>query len=105
MKVVYDSNNSGGDWWLSDGDWENLEKDGWNVRWEKDIETKFIPADKNGRWLGPLATRASIDIETVEDQDRAIQIAIKRWEKVTGQDHTEQGCNCCGEPHRFYTEP
>lgn len=25
MKVTYRSNNSGGDWWLSDADWKALE--------------------------------------------------------------------------------
>lgn len=33
MIVEYSSNNSGGDWWLSDDDWKNLESAGWKVKW------------------------------------------------------------------------
>lgn len=31
--VEYDSNNSGGSWWLSDEDWKALEDAGWTVMW------------------------------------------------------------------------
>lgn len=31
--VEYDSNNSGGSWWLKDEDWAALEKAGWYVQW------------------------------------------------------------------------
>lgn len=32
-KLEYDSNNSGGDWWLKDKDWAAMEKAGWTVEW------------------------------------------------------------------------
>lgn len=31
--VEYDSNNSGGGWWLTDADWRTLETEGWTVEW------------------------------------------------------------------------
>jgi hypothetical protein len=31
--VEYNSNNSGGGWWLDDKDWRKLEKAGWLVEW------------------------------------------------------------------------
>jgi len=32
-RVEYDSNNSGGGWWLDDEDWRKLEVAGWTVNW------------------------------------------------------------------------
>jgi hypothetical protein len=80
--VEYDTNNSGGSWWLSDEDWKNLEKAGWEVSWKKK------------RWLGALATGAVRRGLSLED-------AISEWESVTGQDPADEGCNCCGNPHNF----
>lgn len=31
--VEYNSNNSGGSWWLRDEDWKHLEEAGWEVQW------------------------------------------------------------------------
>ncbi len=36
-KVTYDSNNSGGDWWLKDEHWQKLEDAGWYVVWGGDV--------------------------------------------------------------------
>lgn len=56
--VTYSSNNSGGSWWLTDQNWKDLEKAGWEVKWVKDD-----PYHKNNgggdRWLGALATEAT----------------------------------------------
>jgi hypothetical protein len=32
-RVEYNSNNSGGGWWLQDKDWQKLEAAGWTVDW------------------------------------------------------------------------
>lgn len=83
MKVTYDSNNSGGHWWLKDDDWKALEKAGWVVHWKPE------------RWLGALATSAEIECETPQE-------AIRSFEAATGQNAADEGCNCCGAPHAFH---
>lgn len=81
--VKYDSSNSGGRWWLKDGDWFALEKAGWIVSWEKD-----------GRFLGALARSAKREGMKLRD-------AVDEWEEVTGKSSTSSGCPCCGQPHYF----
>ncbi len=90
LVLHYDSNNSGGDWWLKDKDWKGLEKCGWTVQWRDDCP--------DNRWLGALATAAWIE---VSNEDTAADRRIREWQKVTGDIGTEMGCNCCGPPHSF----
>lgn len=94
MKVEYSSNNSGGSWWLSDSDWKALEDAGWTVDWFVIKDNEWITPDKNGRWLGALATHATREGLTLRE-------AIAEWEFVTGQYSNELGCSCCGPPHSF----
>jgi hypothetical protein len=115
MIIEYSSNNSGGSWWLEDKDWENLRKAGWTIhdyeykkqnRDERIVDEgedalKFDllsswTKDKKGkmRWLGAIATSAHKDFPTPGD-------AMKEFEKITGQDVMDEGCNCCGAPHAF----
>jgi len=82
--IRYDSNNSGGYWWLTDDHWCALEKDGWIVDWEKNERDYF-------------ATGAFLP-------DVSLRVAIARWEDVTGLDASEEGCYCCGQPHNFYED-
>lgn len=95
MKIEYDSNNSGGNWWLEDKDWEALEAAGWEVEWGG-LGSSFSKEKpkKGDRWLGALACTASKNFETPGD-------AMREFEKITGQDVSNGGCNCCGAPHRF----
>lgn len=101
MLVKYESNNSGGNWWLEDKDWFALEAAGWTVHWlaldEFYTSGKYARLDEDGRWLGCLAKSASKEFPTKEH-------AIDEWESITGQDSTEEGCSCCGEPHYFSIE-
>jgi hypothetical protein len=90
--VEYSSNNSGGLWWLTDQNWLDLEKAGWEVRWYRDDE--YTRADEDGRWLGALAGYA-------KKPDASLREAIREWESVTGQDSSTLGCSCCGTPHSF----
>lgn len=95
MRVEYDSNNSGGGWWLKDEDWKALEAAGWDVEWEKGRkDIRVLKADADGRWLGALATKASKNFETPGE-------AMREFEKVTGQTVSDAGCSCCGPPHSF----
>ena len=117
MLVEYHSNNSGGDWWLKDKDWKALEKAGWFVVWAgKDFVFKdgnhlldknglptlkdggsFCSKDESGviRYMGSLARPYAY-----KHFDSPVD-AIKEFEKITGQDVMDEGCNCCGAPHTF----
>ena len=95
--LSYSSNNSGGSWWLSDSDWKAMEEAGWNVEWHKDEDRAFFRPDKNGRWLGALASRASIETDNPE-------ATVSEWESLVGEDASAEGCNCCGNPHNFSYE-
>lgn len=98
--VEYDSNNSGGHWWLSDDDWLKLEADGWAVRWVKDDPNLPLVPSEN-RWLGALATSATIEVEAYS-KSLAEGVAKEWWEASVMQDADDEGCNCCGNPHNFY---
>lgn len=80
-KTHYSSNNSGGNWWLTDKNWKDLEDAGWEVDWEK------------YRFLDALATSASRNLP--------IDQAIREFEEITGENANAEGCSCCGQPHYF----
>src|SRR5690348_13992879 len=93
--VEYDSNNSGGSWWLNDEDWIALEKAGWKVEWARlehaytdegnyvydtDGSPKLVPhghgnnkfgasfVSKDGRYLGALAKGAyKVGCDSIRD--------------------------------------
>lgn len=83
MKYRYESNNSGGSWWLTTEDWKNLEKAGWVVDW---LDKPFLNA---------AAREATYECLSLEE-------AQESFRKVTGQSPFEEGCPCCGQPHQFY---
>lgn len=89
-RVEYSSNNSGGDWWLTDQNWRDLEAAGWKVDWVKD--DPYFEGDE--RWLGALARSATREGLTLDE-------AVQEWERVTGEWAAALGCECCGEPHNF----
>ncbi len=93
MLVEYSSNNSGGKWWLTDDNWRALEATGWAVAWHKDEpkEQRFTPGDRE---LGALAHDASKQFETPGE-------AMRDFEKATGANVMDDGCDCCGPPHSF----
>ena len=124
MYVEYNSNNSGGHWWLTDDDWKALEAAGWKVQWahlenvytddgkyvrEPDGTPKLVPVgegnskygslsnkDKDGvyRYLGALAKIAW-------RVGLPLREAADEWERITGKSATDVGCQCCGQPHNF----
>jgi hypothetical protein len=99
--VEYSSNNSGGSWRLKDEDWKKLEEAGWKVAWKKDDTDIGGRPYKDGRWLGALATRASLTVRA-KSAGEATEIAVTEWERITGQDPDAEGCSCCGPPHYFH---
>ena len=102
--MIYDSNNSGGSWWLKDADWDALEAAGWTVHWGQaarrqayaDTQAEaLLPSVKGDeRWLGGLATSAAKRFDSKRD-------AVDEWERITGQEAAAIGCNCCGPPHSW----
>lgn len=122
--VEYDSNNSGGRWWLTDDDWRALEAAGWRVHWTslehaytdngeyiyEDGLPKLVPVGEgnsgfrslvkpgeNGeyRWLGALAKSA------LKAGATSLRDAAAEWEQITGKSALDAGCACCGQPHYF----
>jgi len=94
-RIEYNSNNSGGDWWLTDQNWKDLAAAGWDVDWVADETNDLIRSSaKDGRWLGALATSAS-------RKGVSLRMAIEEFERVTGQNSSALGCSCCGVPHNF----
>jgi hypothetical protein len=125
--VEYNPNNSGGSWWLKDKDWDALAAAGWKVAWagmefvytpegqhERDADGFPVlvgPGEGNSgyqpllrgkvqregdrpRYMGALARYAYKRFPTIQD-------CIREFESLTGQDTTDEGCNCCGAPHSF----
>ena len=93
QEVTYSTNNSGGNFWLSDQDWINLENAGWEVEWIKDQTGRS--GVKNDRFMAALATSAI-------RRGLSERMAIAEWQDIVGQDPDEEGCPCCGGPHSFY---
>jgi hypothetical protein len=126
MYVEYDSNNSGGRWWLTDQNWKDLEKAGWKVEW-RSLECKFTDdgdydRDEDGTPklvpVGEGGNRLSIMFPDEPDENgeyrflgalatRAYRVgigfreAVDEWQRVTGLSSTAAGCPCCGQPHSF----
>ena len=101
---------------MKDEDWRKLEKVGWKVKWYSDPSNCYCKGsgitkdgrgntkecsgsyhNKDGRWLGALATGASKEFATIQE-------AKDEFEKITGQDTEDEGCSCCGPPHNFYED-
>ena len=96
MRVTYDSNNSGGRWWLTDENWLALERAGWVVDWVKDWPDSRY-RDPDNRWLGALARSA----HKIVPDGTSLREVVSEWERVTGLSSTNAGCPCCGQPHFF----
>lgn len=95
--LEYESNNSGGVWWVSSEGWHALADAGWTVHWGErrygclaDLLRKTEPTGKT--WMGAEScAKAGTDPQALVDE----------WERLTGCTASDQGCNCCGPPHDF----
>jgi hypothetical protein len=112
IRVKYSSNNSGGGWWLTDQNWIDLHKAGWQLKkhpddnvyssdgrgcdenWELDPHKAI---EDNRRWLGAICTSARKDFKTMRE-------AIEEFENITGENVAAEGCNCCSQPNSFSGE-
>lgn len=124
--VEYDSNNSGGRWWLTDNDWTNLEKAGWVVAWaslqhlyddsgnhvrednglprlvprdgtEEGLSSFGIEKDSKGQYRYMGALARTAYLPDCDD----IRAAADNFDLVTSCCATDAGCPCCGQPHNF----
>ena len=124
--VEYNSNNSGGSWWLTDDDWKNLEKAGWVVAWanlrhdytekgdyvrERNGVPRLVPRDGTEERLHNIGieTDNKGDVRYMGALARAaylpdcedIRAAADSFDTVTSCTATDAGCACCGQPHNF----
>ncbi len=88
--VTLSQNNSGGSFWLSNEDFDNLIADGW------------VEPEGQTSMFGRVSHDLTLDVP-VADEDAAVTIAKIEFQRVTGQDPDDEGCNCCGPPFYFST--
>lgn len=124
--VEYNSNNSGGSWWLTDADWKALEDDGWIVAWAN-LRHSFTPSgdyERESNGVPRLVPRDGTEERThsigIKKDDKGvhrymgavareaylpdcddIRRAAESFDKVTSCLSTSAGCPCCGQPHNF----
>lgn len=112
MIIEYHSNNSGGVDWLTHEDWEKLRQSGWKLFGHGDFHFTdgHNTVNENGMPLWESETdkpnsrsfgKVDLGIRYAFKRFDSIQEAIREFEKLTKQDVTEEGCNCCGPPHEF----
>ncbi len=83
FRVGMHENNSGGSYWLSQGDYNKLEADGWTVY--------------------PRA-RGIVREYMARSADEASDMARADFSSVASYDADDEGCNCCGQPFWFEVE-
>jgi len=115
--IEYHSNNSGGDRWLTDEDWINLEKAGWYVCWGdfvycfcnekdwKDVCKNKKECEGHRKYNSFEEAKKQEDCYCVAEYAKkpfdSIEESEDEFLKITGQRASEEGCECCGPPHSF----
>ena len=95
VRVVFNENNSGGSWWLREEQYQKLFDAGWKPgRWRYGDEGKGYGGAVK------IIVLDAVDAKLAERQ--AYDLAITEWEHLTGENHNEVGCTCCGPPYQFY---
>ena len=102
-KRVYEfsENNSGGSWWLSRADYEALFATGW----------KYEPDEydiKEGHDKRPFLDRKDSTVpygwrHGLRAEFSCLRDAVESWERATGRNFFEEGCNCCGAPYSIHS--
>lgn len=102
MKYKFSENNSGGSWWLNREQYDKLFTAGWEYHaTEYDKENKYDTQphlDKKDSTV-PYGWRHNLVGEF-----NSIREAVESFERATGQDFFEEGCNCCGAPFSIASE-
>lgn len=89
--VEMNENNSGGYWWLNEGDYDKLKAAGWQV----------TPPDGSlGGRKATLACQVQANDES-EARDLMLNHAYASFDMQTDQYHAAKGCSCCGMPFQF----
>lgn len=101
IPVEYSTNNSGGSYWLKNKDWKALANAGWKIFGFDNFvyENGNHKPDKDG--LPTRKGKVPVQGQYAFKKFNNIQEALAEFEKLTGQDVTAEGCNCCGPPHSF----
>lgn len=68
---------------------------------QADSYEEAMLANPENWWLGSIAREATIEVKAYSDT-LAEGVASMWWEEATGKNASEQGCNCCGQPHNFW---
>lgn len=101
MKVKFSENNSGGSWWLGRKDYEALFAAGW--RYQELESTSYCDYSK------PFLDRSSDPVpygwrHSTVGEFASLREAVESFERATGKDFFEEGCNCCGAPFSISTD-
>lgn len=79
--IKFSENNSGGDYWLTQKNYEDLMAAGWT-----------------GEGINP---DNRYDGRRLERRGVSRRVALAEFWDITGWDPDEEGCNCCGQPFYF----
>lgn len=79
--IEFSENNSGGSFWLTQKNYDDLKAAGW--------EGEGIQKDRYG---GRELRREGL----------SMRMARAEFWDITGWDPDEEGCGCCGQPFNFY---
>ena len=100
--IEFDENNSGGSFWLSREQYDNLLAAGFYIKpITEDWEIERYGADGQSGDFGDMLTRDGVPYfwrGNLRVEAASLQEAVEKWESITGEDFFAEGCNCCGCP-------
>lgn len=102
MKFEFSENNSGGSWWLKREQYEALFAAGWKYEpsaYDKEKGNDTKPFFAGGSDTVPYDWRHGLTAEF-----DSMKAAVENWEKATGENFFEEGCNCCGAPYSISSD-
>ncbi len=94
-RYVFEENNSGGHWWLKREDYDKLLANGWTCNIPDTDPRAKKPWHEGDDVLYGERKYTSKEFSTIKD-------AVEDWQRITGRNFWEQGCNCCGAPYEIH---